>query len=317
MKKIWQWGCRALILAMVVPSSYSAYAQTAAASSRYRVSHDVSSKDRAVLQDHGAEVSKSARIYGYDLAAGNWSFEPMPCSAMPETVLLRYHREFPGGAESVFVAAVPRAGGRVRIVPVLYRNATPFVPAATNPRNVALFNQLVPRSIAKRDASATGNWVELSACYAALTGSRVKLSSGSMPKVGIADAPAPTIRLEPEGKALQTTLATRENASAYTVWDLSFDRSGRITKVATEDQPVYATNAAPAIGTAKTTTQARAASTVATRRTPVSAGVAVSVSPAETAAMEPGWRFIPRAPDPPSKIIPPTPQPKGITTPQP
>lgn len=316
MKKVCVWTCAVLALALVLPLGCSAYAQ-AAASSGDRVSQGVSSADYAILQAHKAELVKAARIYGYDLAARNWRFEQARCAAMPETLLLRYHREFAGGAESVFVAAVPRAEGRVRIVPVLYRNATPFVPAATNPRNVTLFNQLVPRPVARHDASAAGNWVELSACYAALTGGRVKLSSGSKPEVGIAGAPAPTIRLEPEGRVLRTTLATRENASAYKIWNLSFNRSGRVTNVATDDEPVHAVSAAPPLHAVKTTGGKRAASRVAGRPAPATAGVAASVSPSEVVTTEPGWKFIPRAPDPPSKIIPPAPQPKEITMPQP
>ena len=146
---------------------------------------------------------------------------------MPDTILLRYHQEFPGGAESLFVAAVPRASGRIRIVPVLYRGATPFFPAPADPRNVALFNQLAPQPF------GNSNSLELSDCYAALTGAQYNPDTAATPKVEIAGAPAPTIRLEPRGKLLGVTLATRESADAYTTWDLSLNGAGRVKSVAT------------------------------------------------------------------------------------
>lgn len=311
MKKTRLITCAALALALAAPSARWANAQ--AASSRLAGANGMSAADRAVFRAHRQEVSEAAKIYGYDLATGKWAFEQAPCAAMPSTMLLRYHRTFPGGAESVFVAAVPRAEGRVRIVPVLYRNATPFVPAATNPRNVALFNELVPRAISRRDASAAGNWVELSACYAELTGGRIPPAPGSGQRIGIAGAPAPTIRLEPQGKALRVTLATRENATAYKLWNLSFHPSGQVasvtTSVTTEDQPVGSAEAARSFqpsGKAQLTASAAAA---------VSGKVAASSSAAEATTTEPGWKFVPQAPDPPSKIIPPAPEPSEITMP--
>ena len=191
---------------------------------------------------------------------------------------------------------MPRAAGRIRIVPVLHRGAIPFVPAPTNLRNVALFNQLVAQSFSK------GNSVELSACYAALTGARVNPETGVAPKVGIAGAPVPTIHLEPQGKLLGVTLATRESASAYKIWDLSLSKAGQVRSVTTKDQPVYAANAAAPRSSAESEARVNPIPVVSQVTTPVA---------------EPGWKFIPRPPDPPSKVIPPAAQPSVILTPEP
>lgn len=280
MKKISLWKCSVLALALVAAASRPAAAQQAA-------SQGLSAASEAALQTRKSELASAARIYGYDVAEGNWAVEQAPCAAMPDTILLRYYLEFPGGAESLFVAAVPRAAGRIRIVPVLYRGATPFVPAPTNPRNVALFNQLAPQPFGK------GNSVELSACYAALTGARVNPDAAA-PKVGIAGAPAPTVHLEPQGKLLGVTLATRESASVYKVWELSLNQARRVRSVTTKDQPVYAAKSAAPRSSAETEVQ---------------------VNP--TPVAEPGWKMIPRPPDPPSKMIPPAAQPSVIHTPEP
>jgi len=286
MKKFRVWTCSALTLSLVAAASGLVAAGQIAP-------RRLSTTSQNVLQQHESDLESSAKIYGYDLTEGKWTVSQAPCAAMPNTVLLRYHRGFTAGAESIFVAAVPRGAGRVRIVPVLYRGATPFVPAPINPRNVTLFNQLVGQSFRK------GNSVELSACYAAFTGVQVNPETGSMPKVKIAGAPVPTIHLEPKGKLLGVTLATRESAGAYKLWDLSLNHAGQVRSVTTKDQPVYA--AAP--------------QSSAQRRPPVNS-TALESQVTQPAA-EPGWKFIPPPPDPPSKVIPPAPQPSVVLTPEP
>src|SRR5690242_10961683 len=108
-------------------------------------------------QSRPRQVAEAARIYGYDLVS-NWTSEAVACSLMPDVELFHYRETFPGGTESRFTAVVPREDGRVRIVPVLHHNATPFLPAPRNPRNYTLFNQLV------RGHAAKGTWLDLSAC---------------------------------------------------------------------------------------------------------------------------------------------------------
>jgi hypothetical protein len=186
----------------------------------------------AQLREGG--IASAARIYGYDLGAGNWTLDQVQCVAMPKVSLLHYRETFPDGTESRFTAVVPLTGeGRVHIVPVLYRNATPYLPAPVNPRNYALFNQLVQGTAAK------GTWLDLSACYAALTGA----GSGVRSELGIAGAPKPTVHTDPAGKTHRITFATRQGQSGYKVWNVSFDRFGRVTNATTEDESVYADKA--------------------------------------------------------------------------
>src|SRR6185312_9186357 len=145
----------------------------------------------ANAQQREGGIASAAKIYGYDLGAGNWTLDQIQCVVMPKVSLLHYRETFPDGTESRFTAVVPLAGeGRVHIVPVLYRNATPYLPAPLNPRNYALFNQLVQGTAAK------GTWRDLSACYAALTGA----GSGVRSELGIAGAPRPTVHTDPGGK---------------------------------------------------------------------------------------------------------------------
>lgn len=265
-----RWMVAALTLALL--------AVAAAPVSGQRATLSMSAGDQAIPQARSAEITESAKIYGYDLGAGNWTVARAHCAALPEVVLLQYHRTFPDGAQSRFTAVVPRAAGRVRIVPVLYHGATPFIPAATNPRNYDLFNQLV------RQSGGTQGRVELSGCYAVLTGG----DAGPLPEArpSIAGAPGATLHLDPESKSSSVTLASHATPESYRVWSVSFDGKGRVKKARTLDQPVN-----------------RGAST------PPGSGKERAENQHPVPALGPGWKYIPQPPDPPSKFIPDAPQP--------
>lgn len=205
----------------------------------------INAADRAAIESRSTELTLAARIYGYNLEAGNWTYEQTLCAAMPDTILLHYFQDFPDGTESIFTALMPRGTGRVRIVPLLYHNATPFLPAPKNPRNYALFNELVPRSIAGKDAAASRNWLELGACYAELTGVPTNLPSGANPDIGIAGAPSATIYLNVQDKTTRVTFADREGERIYKIWSIAFSQDGRITAAGTEDRSVIAATPTP------------------------------------------------------------------------
>lgn len=228
-------------------------------------STSLSAGDGAVVKARATDITESAKVYGYDLGAGNWIPTQASCAALPNVILLHYLRDFPDGAQSRFTAVVPRGAGRVRIVAVLYHGATPFVPAATDPRNYALFNELVEQA-----GSDARSRLPLSGCYAELTGG----DSGPLPEVrpAIAGAPGPRLHLEPESKMSRVTLASRSTPESYQVWNISFDDKGQVTKAAAEEHM-----------------QARSA--------------------LKTPAVEPGWKYVPQPPDPPSKFIPAAPLP--------
>lgn len=308
----------------------------------------------ANAQQQRAGIASAARIYGYDLAAGDWTLDQVQCPVMPKMSLLHYRESFPDGTESRFTAVVPLGdGGRVHIVPVLYRNATPYLPAPVNPRNYALFNQLVQGHAAK------GTWLDLSACYAALTGA----GSGVRSELGIAGAPRPTVHTDPGGKIHRVTFATREGQSGYMVWSVSFDRFGRVTNTATEDESVEA-GKAPSTVVHRAARKHRERVAKAIRREPryrtadaetahkahrepqehaanaeaapdrishveirrgqehaANVEAAPTVRAQENPPQQPqsseeaGWKFIPNPPDPPSKIIPEPRQPSDAPLP--
>jgi hypothetical protein len=243
------WTFAALALALTAPACQSANAQVSDQPRQVPIQHlaqnAMSAADRTALEAHLGELTQVARIYGYNMEAGNWNYEQTLCAVMPDTILLHYFQDFPNGTESILTALVPRGEGRVRIVPLLYHNATPFLPAPKDPRNYALFNELVPQSIAGKDAAASRNWLELSECYAELTGVPTNLPAGPNLDVGIAGAPSPTIYVDVPNKTTRVTFANREGERTYKIWSIAFNRDGKITAAGTEDRSVIASTPTP------------------------------------------------------------------------
>lgn len=247
MKMFSPWTATALAVVLAIPLALPANAQTATFSQpiQHLAPGAMSPADRAALNTRLGELAESAKVYGYNLEAENWSYEQTLCASMPHTILLHYFQRFSDGTESLFTVLVPRGQGRLRVVPILYHNATPYLPAPRNPSNYALFNQLVPESIASADIASTNRWLELSACYAELTGASIDFSSNRTASIGIAQAPAATIHLDAQGKTAHVMFADRDGSHAYRMWKISFSREGRVIAAGTENYSVYAAKAQP------------------------------------------------------------------------
>lgn len=322
MKKIFPpWTFAVLALALALSVSHSANAQ--------RLESDaISAADSAALHARQAEITAAARIYGYDIEEANWSYQQAVCSPMPETILLRYIHKFPDGTESLFVAAVPRSAGRVRIVPVLYRNATPFVPAPKNPRNFALFNDLLPQVIAHGGTARNDNWLRLGVCYAELTGGSASVPTGSGGELAIAGEPQATIHQDVQDHTTRVTFAGSEGARGYTIWSVSFNKKGRVIAAGSEDHSVYVAKATPLVQPAATASMPevnRAEEIPAESKEPSAASAPSPVNPAraglnpESASAlpavnsasaseqtsKPGWRVMPHPPEPVWKTMAP------------
>jgi hypothetical protein len=316
----------------------------------------MSASDRASVESHRNEIIEGAEIYGYNLVAGDWTYRQTLCAPLPQTILLHYREHFPDGTESLFTALVPRGQGRVRIVPVLHRNATPFVPAPRNPSNYALFNSLVPTDIASKELTSGRNWIELSACYAEMTGADIEIPRGESIQAGAAGAPTATINIDAQHKSSLVTFADRETADTFRVWSISFNHAGRVTAAGTEVYPINPSKApatssveeaqlpetperapanegTPASQNAKPSRESLAPhppiKTVAAEKESVPAAAesqaetqastppTASQPTTEAQSAEPGWKFIPQAPQPPSKFVPTAPQPPSKIVPQP
>lgn len=293
----------------------------------------------AIPQSRNGEIAAAARIYGYNLAEGNWTESPGFCTAMPQAILLHYHREFPDRTESVFTAIVPRAAGQVRIVPVLYHGATPFVPAPRNPRNYALFNSLEAASDSGFDTADEKHWREAGACYAEMTGGTIENLQDS--RVEIAGQPSPTVLMDLQTKTARVVVAERNGSHSYQVWSILLNRKGKITSVRAEQEAVYEPKLAHStvISSSTNTSEVAAAKPPAPQETskresqtliqpepslsaPDEITTASSRSVASTTQdsaipSQPGWKPIVNPAEPPSKLIPDAPPPAQKFIPNP
>jgi hypothetical protein len=249
----------------------------------HRTSDQIDEADRKILQSRKRELTDAAEIYGYDLTSGQWIYDQTLCPAFPDVILLHYLQKFPDGTESLFTALVPRSGGRIRIVPALYRNASPYQPAVKNPVNFALFNQLVPADAAKKDAAPGGSWLSLGVCYAEMVGGRPNVPDQPDLDVATIRAPVAAIRLDAKTGESQVQFSDRDAQKVYTIWTISFNDKGRVIAAINED---YATYVAHIV------------------QPPAPAGTQMPV------ATEPPSKITPPLPEPPAKITPTPPGPQ-------
>ena len=183
----------------------------------HRAPDAMDSADRDLLRARQKELIGEAQFYGYDITTGNWSSNQAICPQLPNTVLLHYLSKFPDGSESLFTVLVPRNADRIRVVPVFYRNASPYTPAIKNPRNFTLFNSLVPTDIAKKDSGPEGKWLSLGVCYAEVVGGRPNVPNEPSLDVATIKAPEPPFASTrpPSNGRFSFLIGTRQRSTRY------------------------------------------------------------------------------------------------------
>ena len=206
---------------------------------RHLTPDQIDSADRELLRSRQQELRSEAQFYGYDVTTSDWSYDQTVCPALPATLLLHYIEKFPDGSESLFTALIPRGKGRVRIVPVLYRNVSTYIPAVKNPRNFELFNSLVPQEIAKRDSDPEGQWLSFGVCYAEVVGARPNVPDQPSLDIATIKAPLATYRFDSTTKQRQIQFSDRGAARVYTIWTISLSDNGRVTGAVNEDYATY------------------------------------------------------------------------------
>jgi hypothetical protein len=175
------------------------------------------------------EIAAEAAFFGYNLSAAGWDFDQTSCPAMPDQLVLHYRKHFPDGAESFFTALVPRDAGRVYVVPVLYRNATPFRSATGSERSIAVFNRVVPAAIAAKAVDPNGKWLALALCYADIVyGNANAMQRAGSAEIGLARAPLPLLRLSEAKNAAGVVFTDRNAPGEYLVWDITLNEKGRV-----------------------------------------------------------------------------------------
>jgi len=205
----------------------------------HRTADQMSDADRQVIQARKGELTGEAQFYGYDITRPGWTFDQAICPLMPNSILLHYLNKFPDDTQSQFTALIPRASGRIRIVPVLYRNSSPYSPAVKNPRNFEIFNSLVPAEVAKKDADPEGNWLSLGVCYAEVVGSRANVPDDPSLDTATIKAPVATYRYDSKTNERQVQFSDRDSPKIFKIWTISLNEIGRVTGATNEDYDTY------------------------------------------------------------------------------
>ncbi len=234
------------ILSVVCVSVVPAFSQQAepVVSSQYlELDHTPSSHlapaDLSLIHAKHGEIVAEAAFFGYNLGAGEWDYDAGACPIMPGHLVVHYRRHFPNGAESLFTALVPRAAGRVWVIPVLYRNAIPFNSATGSQRSIAVFNRVVPADLAAKAAQPDGNWLAYALCYADVVYGNANILSRPGTEVGLSRAPLPLLRVSEAGSARSIVFTDRNAPGEYLVWNLTLNDKGQMLAATSQQLSDY------------------------------------------------------------------------------
>ncbi|MFP5229260.1 MAG: hypothetical protein ACLGXA_16735 [Acidobacteriota bacterium] len=193
----------------------------------------------SLLRAKHREIVSEAAFFGYNLNAGEWDYDAATCPAMPGQILLHYRRHYSNGAGSLFTAIVPKGSGRVWVVPVLYRNATPFRTATGSDRSIAVFNRLIPPDIATRAVQPEGNWLAFALCYADIVYGNANILSRAGTEMGLSHAPLPLLRVSEATSARSIVFTDRNAPGQYMVWNLTLSDKGQLVTATAQQLSDY------------------------------------------------------------------------------
>ena len=183
----------------------------------------------ALIHAQQRAIAAEAAFFGYDLASGTWTWDQAVCPALPDRLMLHYRRQYRDGAESLFTALVPQGPGRVLVVPILYRNATPFRSASGAERSIAVFNRAVPANVAESAVQPDGKWLTLALCYADMVDANAHALRRVGNEVGLSHAPVATLHLSEASNIREIVFTDRDAPGQYLVWNIALNDKGRVT----------------------------------------------------------------------------------------
>ena len=211
------------------PFAFASGASTAVPLTQIVPASQMTRADLALIHAKHSQIEEAAAFRGYHLNVSHWIYSEVRCPLIPGYLMLRYRNQLPSGAEWLFTALVPRGRGRVLIVPVLYRSATPYGPAAQAKNTIAVFNRVVPAAMAAQSIQPDGPWLQLAVCYAAMAGASPRVLNQANFKLALLNAPVTSLRMS-EGSSRRHIVFTDPGSSGgYTVWSIHLSGKGRVT----------------------------------------------------------------------------------------
>jgi hypothetical protein len=211
----------------------------------HRSADQIDPADAALVTAHQHDLSADAALFGYVLGSGDWTYDQTLCPDIPDYLVLHYRRHAPNGTLSQFTALVPRGEGRVMVVPVLYRNATPYQHAGGGARTIAVFNRVVPSGIERDSATSNAKWVHLGMTYAAIAGAEPKVPARPDLDPAIMRAPLPTIEISSVDHVQEVVFTDRDAPDHFTVWDININQAGHVVSASVSTHPLAVARITP------------------------------------------------------------------------
>lgn len=196
--------------------------------------------DAGLLEARQGDVGKAAELYGYDLSTGTWLENQVICPDVPNYLLMHYLKIAQDGGVSLFTAVIPRADGRVHIVPVLHHGVQALRVLGSSPEQRAWINEVVPTKKIAAGPKLDDDWASLAYCYAALGGAEPTSTSVTSP-----EETKPTLELSTEGKALDMSFSVVGADHLFQNWTVFFDKRGQVKSIAMSARAVRAPRTAP------------------------------------------------------------------------
>lgn len=203
----------------------------------------MSAQDKLLAADAESSVAERAHWNGISLEDGSWSYQQLRCPSLTGHLFLRYTRNNGDRDVTVFSASIPRDGQRVRIIPILKRSYSLFAPAPINALTISAFNHIR----AEEHGADSADWLEDGLCYAALAGANpVVASPRAQPTPGKpVPAVTPVLTARENGGEVMR-FADAASATKPVEWVLTFNRKGRLVKVAHGPAPLRRVHPVPA-----------------------------------------------------------------------
>lgn len=215
----------------------------------HRSPDQITPDDAAALRAKQSAIAREAAMFGYDLSAGHWTYDQAVCPVIPDAIVLHERSVSHNGAQSLFTAVVPRGDDRVWVVPILYRDATPWESAIGSERMLSVFNHAVPADLAKQAVQPNGQWLTLAMCFAEIAGAEPRVPQNPEIDAALLSAPPPTLHVSQLHGAMDIEFTGLDAPRQYTVWSITVNGAGRALAAEAHTYPehIYAEKATAAL----------------------------------------------------------------------
>jgi len=204
------------------------------ASVEFRPYDRMTEHDRNLAADAESAIGERAGVAGLEFNVGNWVYQQVVCSALPNHLFLQFTRNNGKGDVSVFSASVPRGGeGRVRIIPILRRGYSLFSPAPINALTISAFNHIR----AEEHPDTAPEWLATGMCYAALAGAHPAIGPPDEPDPKKLPASPPATLLVPNRGGAVIHFKDVSVLPSPKEWTMTFDAKGKLMKASHSAAP--------------------------------------------------------------------------------